>query len=606
MAVGKTLGMRVRNVGFLVDRLGQDCHPLQFIRELTQNSIDVRAKQIRWTIDFEETVNSGGIPKLCIEDGGEHGGMTPDQLRMYINQLSSSSSVQSFTDHSGIGAKIAGATRNHAGMIYSTWTGPEDPGAQAVLWKDPETGEYGFEQLTFDDGEERYGHIGEPPMRPEICYPTGTKVTLIGNDYEYNDDTTQPPPGMAFRSLQWIAKYLNSHYFVFPDGTEVRAPEWRETDGERKLTHRVCHGARYYIDRHALASGTVPLTGATAHWWIVKPKEERQDFSMLLSTFTFVAALFQSELYEFTDHVKTATLRLRQFGISYGQDQVVIVVEPHGPVAANAPRTLLSYIDDERQGLPWLDWAEDFQAQLPQEIRDLIERSIPETNTDYKKSIRERLRSIMPLLKLSLYKPLRANGVTTAVTAPTGSLVGLTTQHGSNTGRGGNRKAVTPRPRMAKPLYEPNPGGDPLNDGTALPLPEVNWISVKNGTRTPGELEDRAAEYIKGANPPIIANADFRGYTDMIDRWEKQYQHVPGCRPTIEQVVHEWFEQNLQEIVASCLELRSGQLWTEDDVDSALTAEALTAAMLCRYHVDIAVKRTLGVKLGSLKERAVA
>lgn len=32
--------MTVRNTGLMVDRLGQDCAPLQFLRELTQNSIE--------------------------------------------------------------------------------------------------------------------------------------------------------------------------------------------------------------------------------------------------------------------------------------------------------------------------------------------------------------------------------------------------------------------------------------------------------------------------------------------------------------------------------------------------------------------------------------
>ena len=36
----RTLPMTVAGTGFLVDRLGQDCSPLQFLRELTQNSIE--------------------------------------------------------------------------------------------------------------------------------------------------------------------------------------------------------------------------------------------------------------------------------------------------------------------------------------------------------------------------------------------------------------------------------------------------------------------------------------------------------------------------------------------------------------------------------------
>ena len=36
----KTSPMTVKNTFFLLDRLGQDCHQLQFLRELTQNSIE--------------------------------------------------------------------------------------------------------------------------------------------------------------------------------------------------------------------------------------------------------------------------------------------------------------------------------------------------------------------------------------------------------------------------------------------------------------------------------------------------------------------------------------------------------------------------------------
>ena len=35
-----TLPMTVENMTFMLDRLGQDCAPLQFVRELTQNAIE--------------------------------------------------------------------------------------------------------------------------------------------------------------------------------------------------------------------------------------------------------------------------------------------------------------------------------------------------------------------------------------------------------------------------------------------------------------------------------------------------------------------------------------------------------------------------------------
>ncbi len=44
--------------------------------------------------------------------------------------------------------------------------------------------------------------------------------------------------------------------------------------------------------------------------------------------------------------------------------------------------------------------------------------------------------------------------------------------------------------------------------------------------------------------------------------------------------------------------------WTLDDVAACWTEEALTASVMQRYHIDVAVKRALGSKLGSLRERS--
>ena len=51
------LAMTVHNTGFLLDRLGQDCHPLQYLRELTQNSIEAIQRsgspgEIIWDVEW--------------------------------------------------------------------------------------------------------------------------------------------------------------------------------------------------------------------------------------------------------------------------------------------------------------------------------------------------------------------------------------------------------------------------------------------------------------------------------------------------------------------------------------------------------------------------
>ena len=56
--VGDTLPMSVDEMGFLIDKLFDDCAPLQFLRELTKNSIESVERlpnstgEIRWDIDW--------------------------------------------------------------------------------------------------------------------------------------------------------------------------------------------------------------------------------------------------------------------------------------------------------------------------------------------------------------------------------------------------------------------------------------------------------------------------------------------------------------------------------------------------------------------------
>ncbi|HEY4026665.1 MAG TPA: hypothetical protein VGO86_09560, partial [Candidatus Dormibacteraeota bacterium] len=50
--------MTVQNMGFMLDRLGLDCAPLQYLRELTQNSIEAilstseKRGEVVWDVDW--------------------------------------------------------------------------------------------------------------------------------------------------------------------------------------------------------------------------------------------------------------------------------------------------------------------------------------------------------------------------------------------------------------------------------------------------------------------------------------------------------------------------------------------------------------------------
>lgn len=79
-----------------------------------------------------------------------------------------------------------------------------------------------------------------------------------------------------------------------------------------------------------------------------------------------------------------------------------------------------------------------------------------------------------------------------------------------------------------------------------------------------------------------------------------------GARETVVQVVREWFEQALIETVLGAQSLQGSSQWPLADVARLWDEEALTAAVLQRYHIDQNIKRSLGMKLGTLKVEKLA
>jgi hypothetical protein len=109
--------------------------------------------------------------------------------------------------------------------------------------------------------------------------------------------------------------------------------------------------------------------------------------------------------------------------------------------------------------------------------------------------------------------------------------------------------------------------------------PSVRWVTSEDGTRTEGDLEDRAARYHADQNLLLI-NGDFRAFTDMVDRWKHLYGHVVSSEGVVRDIVREWFEQ-LVETVLSAHGLKANGRWSEQEPGELLSESSLTAA-ICR------------------------
>jgi hypothetical protein len=316
-----------------------------------------------------------------------------------------------------------------------------------------------------------------------------------------------------------------------------------------------------------------------------------------------VAALYQDEVCEL-QMGRAGVSRLQAFGVIFGHQRVVIYIEPKGDdrnhLTSNTARTNLLL---NNEPLPWVEWAAEFRESMPVPVKKLVEEvGASSAGHDHRASIRERLRQIMDLFKVSRYRPSPTNAV--AVEESAEGLGGVPRQGESSSG-GGKGKSSGGTGGRAGDIYAlfQAPVGNPGEEvRTAVPDPKVQWVSVAEGTRTPPDLEDRAGKYLPPQNLLLI-NRDFRVFTDMVDRWCKRYAHVPGAKAVVEQVVQEWFEQQFIEAVMGALSLRGSSLWTMQDLEKVWSDEALTAVALPRYHIDVSVKRTLGAKLGSLKDQ---
>ena len=66
------------------------------------------------------------------------------------------------------------------------------------------------------------------------------------------------------------------------------------------------------------------------------------------------------------------------------------------------------------------------------------------------------------------------------------------------------------------------------------------------------------------------------------------------------------FEQALTETVMGIQSLRDSREWDMNEISSAWSEEALTSAVMPRWHIDQQIKRSLGSRLGAAKDKQFA
>ena len=597
VASRNTLPSHVHNMGFLIEKLSEECPSTQFLREYTHNGADAIRRLpegrgvITWDADWAQFERTGVMKLTCTDTGI---GMTGPEMVRYVNEWFTSGQVQSSTGNFGVGGKLSAVTRNRHGITYLSWK--EGQGSIVHMWYDPAAGIYGLRRCD-EHGGEFWAPIGDE-HKPTDIDQHGTVVIFHGNSEQ--EQTVDAPVGTPMPS-KWIARYLNTRYYRLPECVEVRVREgWSEDrkDSRRHFLRRV-EGQANWLARHAESSGSVELSGATAHWWILR--EETDRHSGLVAPGGHTAALYQDELYELTTG-RMAMARLQSFGAIFGADRVVIYVEPHAQAdrqpTANAARTQLKI---NGESLEWAGWAAEFRQKLPTALIDLQHEIGTRAGVrDYKRAIEERIRHILHLLRPTRFRPSatgseRVSPLSADTTVePGGSEHGLPV---ATTGTGRPRR--TSADGVAEYLQQFTAGGPlPARADLDIHAPKVHWVSEADGTRSAGDLEDRAAKFLPDQDTLII-NGDFRIFANMVSHWQAHYGAVHGSERAVEETVREWFEQQLMELVLSAKSLKEGGRWSRQELEGLWSESSLTAAVLPRWHIDASICRALSHRFGS-------
>jgi len=579
----------------LIRNLGRDCPPHQYLREFLKNSIEAcqrTNKNNRHIVcDFNESIFiEQGCFKLCFTDNGD--GMTDQQMLSLLNSLSSSGSTTNEHQNYGVGAKISAMTRNQAGILYESWR--DGKGFSVLIRYQEEEDTFGIQGFNVN-GQTLYALPVDTQKRPPIIEDHGTRVTLFG--MSPIQDTMLPPDGIKSPRESWIGELLNLRFFRLPSDINIqtRIGYTHHLSSPDKSFLKQVVGYQAALNQQSQSCGILDLPDAKAFWWIHKQDSNIQGHTALIN---------QGEIF---DRKEPWQNTLAPFGIIIGRNRISIYIEPN-KAEQNTPRTAL--VKHDGSPLSWEGWHQFFRDNMPKEIEAFMEELLNETSQkSHATNIRQRLKSLMELFILSGYKPIPLpSGLYKLSNDPTkpSQMVGVETLEGGKTDVAldseGQNEADEPEDNLMaendtqqniKTAGEDNEELLPAEDELNL-FPKVEWT---NEEKSP-QIDGMAAEYIHESHI-ILANRDFKGFTDLITYFNHKYSDSSEVQDLILNSVNEGIEQALMESVAGFLSLKeSHERWSnEDQVKKALSMQALTTTVMQRYWMVNYIDRSLKEKI---------
>lgn len=576
----------------MVELLGRDCTPTQYVREFVMNSLEAiqRVQQSSTDFDFKgkilvdydkDVFDRLGVYKLTFIDNGD--GMTGEEMIKHLNRLSSSGYQNTFKNY-GMGAKIASLTRNHAGIIYKSWK--DGVGSRVFIKYDPESKSYGVHPITNSDGTLDWSPELTEQEKPDLIDQHGTQVTLLGME-EHQDTMTMPSPTTKGGRENWLYQYVNTRFYKLPRNVELKVRIAYDKPDKSTSYPGNIKGQAQTLEKHTVENGVVKLSDALVHWKILKEPRQGHAREYIVG---HTACLNQNEIIEIKEGRAN---KAPDFGIYVGKEDVVLIIEPSSDYVQNTSRTSLVQMDGS--DLPWDKWADEFRNSMPPELKAYIEKKLAAISPSSDASaIKDRLKSIANLFKLNRYKSNPAGNIIadpdSEVLGKTGDALSeeVTSKSGSRSKSGDSAGSV--QELLLSGLKEK---GTPSTAVSPDSFPELLWSD-------PGKenaLDDRAAIYHERENK-IIANSEFQGIRDVVDHFASKYPDANDAHSVIAPLVKAGFEQQLLEVVYGALSFKNRPGWDPSEYKTALSPEALTTAVMCRYHLIQQVNRRVREQLG--------
>ena len=612
-------------------RFSRNMHPMQFVREIYQNSIEAGATKVRAYHDKQFL--DKGIKKLCFSDNGP--GMSAEQMAIYLTQYNSSSKGSGGVhDNFGIGVKATTLVTNPYGVVFLSWTKEEPHGNMLWFTYDEASSKVFIKpcEVTYID---EYGDEQTEVLEVEV--PSINRSVNVINLAELQEFYPNGWQGIKWWECKQTAKIEKSGFVVMllgknhqdsnkaVTGYAIRAylsQRYLKTEVNLKVMHGL--GRTNRMQSKGLIAAIEPFKeteedltssdGSKIKLIYVdsnKMKTDFRDYADVRLINGFSALCYRNELYMQT----AGKINARSWGITSDSviRKVIIIVTP----PERAPRAdgleVGIYPNDTRDRLLWIDETKDQESRdfdidavkrwfidnQPKRLVDMLkEAAEAEEFNDVSKS---RAKSIMSKMA-SFLKPFKKAKGDTVTLADDGSIAFPANPHAS-----GIHAAWQPgksAQQMAQEEKEKREQSRP-NDGSESPRKgKPNKSKTERDIKTIWFKSDEEEFIHEGVEHPfnvlhsktetkIYANIDYPLFKQAIAQLKEQYL----CSEIdIEKTLKERFGEAAEVYVLSISR-------TKLDLQKYTTQPHMSASLYASYWMTLEkVQRSLAHQ-GHLKKK---